>query len=823
MTTVGTPPSSDAWDQIREDFFASGDAQAALAQRTALVDGIVVPAWEQIVAPVAAGPSLLAVGGYGRRQLFPYSDVDLLLLAASERAAEFLKPPISAFLQHLWDAGLRVSHSVRTPDECLALHEGNLELTISLLDRRYLAGNGEMFGQVADGLPRFLRSEREHIVRRLSRMAGDRHAKYQGTIHHLEPDIKESPGGLRDLQLVRWLRRLGGEESALIELQEPQQFLFRLRCSLHYLAGRDNNLLSFDAQERAAERQGRLDTARWMREYFRHARTVHRSLLREIELSAPRSQNLITQFREWRSRLSNADFSVTRERVWFRAPHRLEVEPEFALSIFEFVARHGVSLSLDAEQRLSSVLPQLRSHFSEARPVWPILERVLSLTHAPLALRSMLETGVLGAVFPEIERIECLVVRDFYHRYTVDEHSLIAIEVLSGLKEGVYAELLSESDQRAPLLFALLFHDTGKGAGGNHIFHSLTAAGEAMERIGMPAPAREVARFLIENHLEMSNMLQSRDLGEPSTGASIARVVGTVERLKALTLLTYADISAVNPQAMTAWRSQQLWRLYLAAYHQLTSGLDAERITEPAMVEGVSAEFLEGLPVRYLRTHTPAGIRAHERLYRLSRERGVSVGLEKEPGGYRATLIAHDRPNLFASAAGAISSFGMNILKAEAFANCHGIVLDTFVFDDPSRTLELNPTEVERLQATLERVLAAKMDVRRLLQNRPKTAIPSRGARLRATVAFDNQASPASTLIEIVAEDRPGLLYDLARAISQQDLNIEVVLIDTEAHKAIDVFYVTYEGHKLDAQQQEALRASLLKACAGLPDPSGRA
>jgi [protein-PII] uridylyltransferase len=255
---------------------------------------------------------------------------------------------------------------------------------------------------------------------------------------------------------------------------------------------------------------------------------------------------------------------------------------------------------------------------------------------------------------------------------------------------------------------------------------------------------------------------------------------------------------------------EQLWRVYLGTYNELTRELEADRLTQAPD----RAEFLEGFPVRYLRTHSEAEIAAHLELDQRSRAQGVALDIRKENGFYRLTLVARDRPGLLASIAGALASFGMNILKAEGFANLHGSILDTFVFADPHRTLELNPSEVDRLRMMLQRVTLGKQDVKSLLQNRPKPTLPSRRARIQPVVSFDNQASEAATLIQVVAQDRPGLLYDLTSTISSAGCNIDLVLIDTEAHKAIDVFYVTAEARKLEAAVQAVLRERLVAACA---------
>ena len=558
------------------------------------------------------------------------------------------------------------------------------------------------------------------------------------------------------------------------------------------------------------------DLAQWMREYYGHARTIYRAALHQLEANEAQSSSLFAQFRDWRSRLSNADFSVHRERAHFRMPQRLDAEPDLVLRLFEFVARHGIRPSFEAVQQLESRHVRLRSHFSESRPLWPVLIPILSLPHAPLALSSMHETGVLTALFPELDGIECLVVRDFYHRYTVDEHTLVAIQnlwSLQGASEAPlksYGELWTEMPPPAVLVFAILFHDSGKGTGGDHVEASMQLVETAMKRVQMPPQDREMVRFLIGKHLALSSAMQSRDVFDPQAVRDVAHQVETVERLKALTLLTYADISAVNPTVMTPWRAQRLWQLYLSVYGELTRELETERIEIDPSTSAERREFLQGFPTRYLRTHSDTEIGQHMALEEKSHKRGVAVDIQRLDTAYQLTLVTTaDRPGLFASVAGTLSSFGMNILKAEAFANRRGLILDTFTFADPSRTLELNPTEVDRLRAMAERVIAGTMDVRELLKNRPKPALPSRHARIPATVAFDGDASGIATLVEIVAEDRPGLLYDLASAISQSGCNIEVVLIDTQAHKAIDVFYVTATGKKLDPQRQSTLEAAL--------------
>lgn len=811
-------------DPIREDFFRTRDADALLDARTTQVDGIVLAAWDQLLAAQATGGlALLAVGGYGRRQLFPYSDVDLLLLFCNERSAHNSKRVLSPFLQRLWDSGLRLSQSVRTVAECAVLHEHNLELNISLLDPRYLAGDEDLWGKLRERLSRLVQAEREGLVRRLARLTRDRHLKFGDTFYHLEPNIKEAPGGLRDYQLLCWLKQLQGVPGAPRELEAARRFLFATRGCLHFQSGRDDNTLSFEAQEWLAGLAGPGDPAAWMREHYRHAREIYRAATSLLEDIQAQTSGLFSQFRDWRSRLSNAELSVLRERVYFRAPLQLGQEPGLALRLFEFVARHGIRPAADAGRRLAEHSAALARHLAQDAYPWGALKRILSLPHADLALRAMHDTGFLRVLFPELEPMECLVTRDFHHRYTVDEHTLVAIQTLGDLRRVTppaalkpFADLLAELEQPALLAFALLFHDVGKGSPGEgHVDASLRIASRAAARIRMPVAERELVEFLIAHHLDLSSTLHSRDLDDPATLQSLARNVGTVERLKALTLLTYADISAVNPGAMTAWRATQLFRLHRLTDQELTRELASDRIAARPQDPPAKAEFLEGFPTRYLRTHSEVEIEAHFRLSEQLAARNVVANLERIAGAWRLTLLTADRPFLFASIAGTLSAFGMNILKAEAFANRRGEVLDTFVFADPSRTFDLNPSEVDRYLATLERVIAGSQDVGQLLRSRPRVIPPSRGARFEPTVWSDSQASATATLIQIVAEDRPGLLYDLARTMSGEGCSIDVVLIDTEAHKAIDVFYVTLGGAKLAPAVVETLREKLLAACHG--------
>ncbi len=820
--------SQPAWRQIQEEFFATGAAAPVLAGLSGLIEQMTIEAFQtSFTSPSDSNVSMLAVGGFGRRELFPYSDVDVLILIERESQAAAIKNALAEFVRLLWDAGLRLSHSVRTVAECVEIHEGNIELSISLLDRRMLGGSPDLYAKLENKLSVFFNRQSRALTRHLCRLARERHEKFQNTFYHLEPNVKETPGGLRDLHLIDWLGKLRKPiEEVAARLCAPTAFMHSLRCFLHYQARRDQNLMNFDVQEALAAQHylGFAEPAALMREYFRNARVIFSEARRALDWNEKSESSLASQFRDRRSRLSNTEFTVSNDRIYLRSPAQLINDPAIILRLLEFVARHGVLLAAETERRLEQAAAAFAAYCaSPPEPLWPPLRNILSLPRSATALRAMHDTGLLQAMFPELNTIFCLVVPDFYHRYTVDEHTLVAIEKLPELAAGKqpalqrFQDIYSEIEDLALLRFALLFHDSGKGAqSGDHARLSVQLAHAAGQRIQMPPQDQNAVEFLIEHHLDLSAVMNSRDLYDPATAVLLAHRIGTLERLKLLTLLTYADISAVNPAAMTPWRLEQLWQTYRVAHQQLLHDLEAERITDlpKDLSAGLSDPegFLKGFPSRYLRTHTRADIHAHLKLYEFSRNTGVSVLLDAAGGVHRATIVARDRPALFASLAGGLSSFGMDILKAEAFSNSQGLILDTFVFDDPKRTLELNPTENDRLQQTLEDIALGQVDAERLLDER---AAPSRLKKrtVEPRIHFDSNASNTATLVEIIAEDRPGLLYDLSAAFSAAGCNIDVVLIDTEGRKAIDVFYVCTQGSKLTSSIQRELEEKLLIIC----------
>jgi len=855
---------------ILEQFRSDGNPFEVFEGRTKAVDEFAKDATARILVPrLNSRFAVVAVGGYGREELFPYSDVDVIVLFENEPDIAAAKEPLAAFLQALWDGGFRASHSVRSVAECCRFNDQNVELHVSLLDLRFVAGNAELFCNMEQRLPEFYQRYAEAISRRVAELARARHAKFNHTVYHLEPNVKESPGGIRDLHLLRWLARLLPQNEAIreavAELDGARRFLFAVRCFLHFQSGRDYNLLTFELQDAIAKAlppgladpasPGLEDPASWMRTYYRNARRIYQSSGRALDQVEAHDASLLRQFRDWRSRLSTPEFTISRDRVFLRNPTETLRSVEGVLRLFIFVARHGLKLSWDAQRRVRSAVKEtrttdspdaaksaefplsssaapgglcasegLRQDFRSGRVPWETWHELFSQPDAGAALADMQETGILEAAIPEWETIDGLVVRDFYHRYTVDEHTLVAIGVIDALvspKAHVPARfrtLLQEEPDPALIRLALLLHDLGKGIKpGEHAAGSLEAAPAILARLGVPAGVQTAILFLIEHHLDLSLIMNARDLDDPATARYLTSRINTHEGLRRLTLLTFADISAVNPTAMTPWRMEQLWRVYLMGSEQLTRELATDRIENvPAVVSGEAvtpelAGFLEGFPTRYLRTHSRAEIEHHLALERQAEKTGVAVEITPLAGAYLVTVLARDRAGLFAVVCGALASFGMNIVRAEAFGNAHGIALELMRFTDPMRTLELNADEVHRLRWTIERAVLRTIEVNELLKRRRVSPRLSRVARIFPTVRFNNEASDLSTLIDFTGEDRPGLLHDLASVLADSGCNIEVVMIDTEAHKAIDVFYVTSGGHKLDEALQSRLQTELMR------------
>ncbi len=851
--------------EIRGAFEAGGSGSSAIAARTSAVDEMVTGLWREAQCSnryLNSGIALLAVGGYGRKELFPYSDVDLLFLLDAKINEKDIKESIRRICQEMWDGGIRVSQAVRRIAECERFSEDNAEFTYAVMDHRLLAGDGALYSKLAnDVVPKLLDRDRNAILDGLLGLTEERHAKYGSTLFHLEPNIKDCPGGLRDVHVRGWLRAFEEKRKDTatsdddLGFGQAVEFLRLVRCFLHYRHERDDNTLDWQAQDAAAsistglngDRQA-VDPAYWMRNYFRHARSIERALKRAIEdLPSRKRQKKFTLKRE-RAVESSGEFRIERGQAILKpapAPGAGAEDPahhpEVVLDIFAAMARTGCSLERSSEERISHSLGPISASLEEGPALWARLKEILLGPHAGDALRAMHVLGLLELLIPEFHGIDALVIRDAYHRYTVDEHTFVLIDTLHRLEaagdasrqeKGSHADwaarfgsLIRELPHPALLYLMALLHDTGKGRStGDHAEESSLMARGLLARLELDSYESELVLGLIEKHLEMSSTLR-RDIFDAETVRAFAGKVQTPELLRMLTLFTYADINAVHPDALTPWKAENLWRLYIATANYLDRSVDDERVGAQEareLVERVSAlvpdqrvavaAFLEGFPERYVLTRSPEQIRTHFNMAeRLNTDR-VQLDFRYAPSVSELTVVTPDRALLFANMTGALAAWGMNIVTADAFSNRNGIVVDSFRFTDTFRTLEMNHSEHDRFVKSIYDVMIGTISVEKLLSGRRRGRRKAPKIVVEPRVEFHEEASSHSTLVEVIAQDLPGLLRALSLTIAAHGHNIEVALVDTEGETAIDVFYLTHNASKLEKKQQRALRSALLEA-----------
>ena len=804
--------------------------------------------------------AIVALGGYGRRELCPYSDVDLLFLHAGSSSS----PAVAAFVQRtlvtLWDSGLAIGHSFRSPRESVAAATDDLHSRTALCEARLVIGNAELFDTLRLRLDTSLLRNGAAQERFLGQMRAEwreRQEKFGHSVCVLEPQVKEGPGGLRDLHTLLWVSHaqhgtggLAGLEAAgLLEpadleaVRVARDFLLRVRNEAHFTTGRHTDLLTLDLHGELAPRLGYHDrgsllaSERLMRDYYRRASRLHEVCRTFVETHLePRARRRFLPRLGPRRTGGWGAFAV--KDGLLHAREGATLGPGQLLEAFEVAQAEGVPFSRALKRTVREGAPLFGKAFRATAEAGAALQRLAAAKgRVGPAVRALHETGVLGRLVPQWARITFLVQHDFFHKYTVDEHTLRAVEALDELAAGQdpaqmrLAALLDQVRDVRPLYLGMLLHDIAKGRGGGHVPKGVVLARRILDHPGIEREVAETAVFLVGAHLEMSQTAQQRDLSEPGLIESFAARVGSVEKLSLLMLLTYADHRAVGPGIWTEWKASLLWELYGRARHWLEAQRDggplpaqhwrhaAAELQRTFPAAEVEAHFA-ALPERYLRATDAQRQAAHFRLLRaLGDHPALFDWADRGDGrGTELTVVAPDRPGLFSLLAGTLTVHGIDILGADLFANSTGTVIDTLRVAELPGQRPLRPERRQRLEAVLLDAVAGRLDVpaafaRWEAQHPRKGRRPGGRAARAPRVRFDQEASSLATVVEVRAPDQPGLAYTLAHTLAGQGLDIGSARIATEKALVVDVFYVRdAEGRKLDDAAMGRVEAALLAA-----------
>ena len=824
--------SRDRFQAARSELIAAterGDGgRQALRMYSLRMDAIV----QQLFADAGPASQLIgvfALGGYGRRHLSLHSDIDLLILFGgpiSQADERFLH----TFLNPLWDLGLTVGHHVREVSDGADLEADNSEFLLALTDARSVIGDATLLEQFLAASD-FARTA-ARTLESLKGLIAARHGQYNDTFYQLEPDVKESPGGLRDLFGAQAIAKLSDPDllqrggAGPHALDDAEEFLFRVRSVLHLETGRHQDVLSHELQERVADRlqypggTPRQRVERMMGDYFRHARAIDRSLRWALRAApVPVGRNLVRD--DGQVRFVDARAAADRPETW--------------LAIFQAAIDANSSVSDESlsciQQHAGRFEP--RSFFPTAAHRTGLLAFLKPRPGLYARLSEMHDSGLLGQMFPEFKAISCRVVRDFYHKYTVDEHTLLTIKNLEKLTETAnerkrFGGLLAELESPELLVLALLFHDVGKWRDEDHEIESTRMARVMFDRLDLSDEQRGTIEFLVREHLRMSVVAFRRDTEDPEIVRQFAELVGVEERLKMLCLMTLADVEAVSREILTPWREELLWRLYVDTYNFLTHSYGDELIEHgqsmhaflmdqrpPDLSQADISAFLQGLPRRYLQLFSPDAVYRHVKLARDLGPGAVQAWLEKKGAQWELTVLTRDQPFLFSNISGVLSSFGMDILRGFAFTKPDALVVDMFHFTDQERFLELNEEGDEELLRILKDVVSGRADVGKRLKGREQGAFRRQLPRFAPVIRCDNTSSRRYTIVEIIAENALGLLYRVSRAMSESGCDVDLVLIATEGRRAIDVFHLTKQGSKLSEGQQAEVTQNLYRVLEG--------
>ena len=801
---------------------------------------------------------LVALGGYGRGELHPSSDIDVMVIYDGE-----LSPHVQRITQELlytlWDLGLQVGHSCRSLPDCLAMARTDFPSRTSMQEARYVAGDRLLFR-------RFQKVLRENLYRKdfagfLETALAERDQRYRkfGASPYIgEPNVKESAGGLRDIHTAMWLASAKFGARTLRELadkglitdreqrsaDEALTFLWRVRNELHFLSGHKNDVLSHALQPEIARNLGYADAGgvlgveRFMREYYLHARVIHRV-----------ARRLIARCQETLSRRGSAQRGLRQQALadgllFFDGRlHAVEPgdgifreDPARLMKVFWHAHRLGCELSIDLERVIEESLDLIDERFQRSAEVRALLLAICrNWGRVATTLREMHELGVLGRYLPEWGALTCLVQYDAYHKFSADQHSLLAVETLESLAPGQSAEsegiarVLTEVEKPELLILGMLLHDIGKAKGHGHVEKGIPLIKALVARLGPPPEEATALVFLVQHHLLMSHVAQRRDIDDPKTVEQLAAATRDPQWLRMLYLLTYADMKAVGPGVLTSWRAAILWELYSRTLVRLTGGrleppsreAVASRVWAELRGEGTREEVgthLAWLSERYLVTTGAQRMAAHLRLIRRLETEPVATELfhHRDLGFSDLVVVTRDLPGLFSLIAGTLAANGINILSAQIHTRTDGIALDTFQVNDPiGEAITEEPRWTRTLQ-DLRGVIGGEQTVEGLLARRPAAGREAAAAPGPAKVALDNQLSDTHTVVEVKCPDRVGLLYLITRTLSRERLDIGSARIATEIDQAFDAFYVTdREGRKIeDPAAMDGVREALEEALA---------
>ena len=819
-----------AREELKAETRKAGGGLAAIARYTDQVDGVVRRIYQAARQETGRPLALVAVGGYGRCHLCLHSDIDLLAIvdgsigAAEERC-------LKAILHPLWDLRLDVGHQVRELRDFDAVETDNPEYLVALLDARFVTGDRDIFERFRAACQDDDSPWREPMLTSLLDLVRQRHTQFNHTQYHLEPDVKDAPGALRDVSAIREISALSATarqaDVPVGRVREAEDFLLRIRSILHLERGRNLNVLSHELQESTAALFGspgdqpQAQVEALMSTYFHHARIVSRSLA-----MVTKSQRKLA---ETAPIALGGDLERAPDGIRFADGTRASLQPRTWLSPFEAALDEGCPVS----EQILTCIKRHGDRYAPERffPTTDERDRLLRVLNPRPGLYARLsemhDCGLLGRMFPEFQKVYCLVIRDFYHKYTVDEHTLRTIRNLESLCEPAlpgrrrFGGILRELARPELIVLALVFHDVGKWTNKNHSEEGVRMALDALRRIRLSESDVATVVFLIRHHLKMSQTAFRRDMEDPEIVRLFARLAGTEERLKMLCLLTLVDVEAVGPGIMTPWKEDLLWCLYVDTYNRLTLGYGDEVIDAATSLAELEAgrpddigatdleRFAAGLPERYLQLVDRDQVYEHVRLSRNLGDAEVHCSLVEKDAHWELTVVSSNQPRLFSKICGVLSYFGMGILRGQAMTNHHGQAVDQFQFEDRDGFFRLNATGRAELTRLLDDVVAGREDIDQTLK--PKALGTARRGpdRVKTVVRADNQYSERFTILEIVAQDAWGLLYRVSRAISTHRCDIGLVLISTEGSRAIDVFHITKAGQKLSEADTAALTADL--------------